>query len=316
MPLLEIDLRQYNVSKQSKQLSYYRQTVFHFFLFLKRTSANTFRISSIMTPSQIQLLQACVDEETESEFRILVNNKYIKYMTIDHGLYNVEDMCFGPSLIELLPPFPPGDWNEGHVTRDTETGTIGFTALKLSNLPGIERSWHSEKIEYLELKMGVKLRTNVHEATCDRFTSPVIAKFARFEWEIPQLDRETAAYEWIVGHHIGPQFLGHVLEEGRIIGFVMEHISGARHATPEDLPLCRAVLSNLHQLGIKHGDINKHNFLIHGGTATLIDFDSTSRPTDAGDLESELENLREQLEDTSGRGGSSTYIETPTGVDQ
>lgn len=227
-----------------------------------------------MTPSQIQLLQACVDEETESEFHILVNNKYIKYITVDHGLYNVEDMCFGPSLIELIPPFPPGDWNEGHVTRDTETGTIGFSAIERSNFPGVERAWHPGHIEYLELQMGEKLRANVYEATCDRFPSPIVAKLARLEWEIPQLDSETVAYEWIAGHHIGPEFLGHVLEERGIIGFVMERVTGARRATPDDLPMYRIVLSRLHQLGVKHGDMNKHNFLIRDGIAVLIDSDS------------------------------------------
>lgn len=158
--------------------------------------------------------------------------------------------------------------------------------------------------------MGQKLRSNVYEATCDRFASPVIAKFARFEWEIPQLNHETVAYEWIAEHHIGPEFLGHLVEEGRVIEFVMERIADARHATPHDLPLCRTVLSRLHRLGIVHGDINKHNSLIRAGIATLIDFDSSWRPASASEMEKELESLQQQSEDTSGKGGTLKYTET------
>jgi predicted Ser/Thr protein kinase len=56
-------------------------------------------------------------------------------------------------------------------------------------------------------------------------------------------------------------------------------------------------------LGIKHGDINKHNFLIHDEKATLIDFDVATRCNDAKALTEEYHRLQEELQDTSGRGG-------------
>jgi tRNA A-37 threonylcarbamoyl transferase component Bud32 len=83
----------------------------------------------------------------------------------------------------------------------------------------------------------------------------------------------------------------------------MGRIADCRHATPEDFPLCLSVLSKLHKLGIKHGDINKHNFLIHDGKATLMDFDNASRLASDDELEVELHELQDQLRDTSGRGG-------------
>lgn len=79
---------------------------------------------------QIQVLQGCVDENQESEFRVLVDNKHVKYITIHGGLYSVEDMCFAPTLIEMLPPLPSGNWNEGRVSRNTESHTISFTSVK------------------------------------------------------------------------------------------------------------------------------------------------------------------------------------------
>lgn len=61
----------------------------------------------------IELLQAEVSENDQSFFRLLVNNRIIKYITIEPGTYNADDMCFGPSLTSLLPPLSPGDWNDG-----------------------------------------------------------------------------------------------------------------------------------------------------------------------------------------------------------
>lgn len=123
---------------------------------------------------------------------------------------------------------------------------------------------------------------------------------------MPQLKRETEAYKWIEGHKIGPAFLGHLVhlvEEGRVIGFMMECIADFRHATPDDFDLCRLALTKLHTLGIKHGDVNKHNFLVRNEKVTPIDFDCASRTVDPDVLEREVEDLQCQLRGTSGRGG-------------
>jgi hypothetical protein len=58
---------------------------------------------------QFQLLQAFADSESESELRILVDGRFIKYLNVDPGLYAVDDLCFGPLLPSVLPPLPPGD---------------------------------------------------------------------------------------------------------------------------------------------------------------------------------------------------------------
>jgi predicted Ser/Thr protein kinase len=162
--------------------------------------------------------------------------------------------------------------------------------------------WHTTHIDHLHLQKGQKLRSNVYEATCSRFSSPVVAEFARFPWEVPQLEAESTAYQWIEGQQIGPSFLGHLTEEGRVIGIVMARIVNCRHATPDDFALCHQALWKLHRIGIKHGDINKHNFLAHAGGATLINFDNASRTTSSKELEAEMCSLQEQLSDVSGKG--------------
>ncbi|KAI0190833.1 alpha-galactosidase A precursor [Astrocystis sublimbata] len=260
---------------------------------------------------RIKLLQASVDEDDESHFRLLINDKTVKYIIIDAGLFDTDDMCFAPSLIDLLPPFPPGDWKTGRISRNPATGDAHFASVSEEPLPGITKIWHSTTIDHLELGMPRKLRSGVYEATCPRFgATVVVAKFARFAWEIPQLEAETEAYEWIEGHHIGPGFLGHLTEEGRVIGFLIAQITDCHHATPDDFAACDRALSRLHELGIRHGDINKHNFLVRGGEdAVLIDFDVASRLVGVNELEDESRDLMNQLHDTSGRGGFSCLMD-------
>jgi len=84
----------------------------------------------------------------------------------------------------------------------------------------------------------------------------------------------------------------------------MERVLDCRHAMPEDLPLCQHALTKLHKLGIKHGDISKHNFLIRNREAILIDFDFAERCDNPKLLAEEFQMLEQQLWDDSGRGGS------------
>ena len=141
---------------------------------------------------------------------------------------------------------------------------------------------------------------NVYQAQCERFDSPVIVKFARFPYEISWYNTETEVYSWIKGHDIGPDFLGHVTEGDRVIGFLLEQVKG-RHAFIEDLEPCRETVARLHELGIVHGDLNKHNFLVEGSRATLVDFEVARRTCDKDEMAKEMQGLEQQLRDVSGR---------------
>jgi predicted Ser/Thr protein kinase len=259
-------------------------------------------------PSQtLQLLQACVDEDDESYLRFLVEERCVKYVTVAAGLYAADDSCFGPTVTSVLPAFPPGDWNLGYITRDPQTGQPHFSQTIKKQLQGVTNAWHPTTIDYLQLALGNKLRSGVYEVTCAKLHGTVIAKFALFEWEVDAVDEECAAYQWIEGKGVGPKFLGHITEGGRVIGFLVEKVIGARHATIDDLAACSKALESLHQLDIEHGDINKHNFLINDDGVTMIDFETARKSDDQQSLEAEMDSLAESLSDTSGRGGS--YVE-------
>jgi tRNA A-37 threonylcarbamoyl transferase component Bud32 len=96
---------------------------------------------------------------------------------------------------------------------------------------------------------------------------------AAFEFGIPRTERETAVYEAIDRRGVGPAFLGHILEGGRVLGFLVELVQG-RRAGPEDLQECCGVVQRRHAQDIVHGDLNRHNFtVVSDGTVTLIDFE-------------------------------------------
>lgn len=131
----------------------------------------------------------------------------------------------------------------------------------------------------------------------------MIAKMARFEWEIPYVQRETEIYALFEGTGIAPRFLGHIHEQGRVIGFLLEKVPG-RHAGIEDLQICRLALERLHGLGISHGDSNRYNFIVAGhDEVKLVDFEKSTVGASKHTMASELASLAAELVEDTGRGG-------------
>ena len=263
-----------------------------------------------MTPtrnSNVQLLAALVDsnDEDEGDYRFLVDGKHVKYVTVDPGVLPRDDRTFAPILLPTLPAFPPGDWNEGHISKDPLDGHPVFSRYTHSDLPGVSNTWHRTHIDHLELKKLNRIRQNIHVVTHPLFDRPVLVKFAVFPWQMPYFEAETTAYEWVDGRGVGPKFLGHLTEGGRVFGFVTEYIDDARTAEAGDLAVCQNALAKLHSLGIKHGDINRFNFLVREGEAVLVDFETARRCAEKRELEAEYERLEQSLRDSSRRGGTS-----------
>ena len=260
--------------------------------------------TTVIHPSTVEILNQEIDREgnTPSYYRMLVDKQHFKYITIDPNIYDADDLCFPPMLLEKLPPFPDGDWNYGHISQTPDSPTPSFVETYRKSFPSITSLWHEKSYDYLSLKIGERLRANVYMAASPQFEKPVIAKFARFGWEIGYYAAETRVYSWIDGHDIGPKFLRHLTEEGRVIDFLLEYVEGY-HASISDLPSCKAVVERLHGLGILHKDLNKHNFLISEKGAVLIDLETAVRSNDTAALEAEIKGLEGQLLDQSGIGG-------------
>ncbi|KAI0106900.1 hypothetical protein F4814DRAFT_429327 [Daldinia grandis] len=223
----------------------------------------------------------------DNQFRFLIDDKRVVYVTAEPGVLPKGDLSFMDFLF-----FPPGDWNRGHISKDT--GSLGFSSISYSIVPGVENIWHQTKIDYLEFERLGLLNRNICIVTHPLFHSPVIIKFASFPSEINYVETETIMYDRLQGTGISPKFLGHVTEKSRgVIGFVLEFVMDSRPAGPGDLTICQDVLARLHTLGIKHGDIHKGNFLVQGGKALLIDFEISYLCDEKKKLESEYDYLGE-----------------------
>lgn len=230
----------------------------------------------------IELLAALVDPDgdKQDEYRFLVDGKHVKYVTIEAGALPAEThRSSGPDVLRVIPEFPPGDWTKGCVSKCNSTGKPVFSSISSDKLPAVESVWNPIIVDHLELKTVTRLRQNIYKVSHVLFKEPVIFKLANFPWQIPSVEAETRAYEWIQDEDIGPRFLGHVAEGGRVIGFLIENIAEGSPATLDDSEACRTALTKFHLLGLKHGDVNRDNFLVHRpeGKVWLIDFEATRK---------------------------------------
>lgn len=263
--------------------------------------------------ANVRLLACLIDDDdtNDSDYRFLVDGQHVKYISTAPGTFREaeDDRTFEPVLLgELLPPFPTGDWNQGHAAWDPETGKAAFVRTETVHFAGVKNLWHPLRLNELDFTRQDRVRQRVHISTHPEIQGgkPVLVKLAVWPWEIPSIEVETAAYQWISDRGVGPKFLGHLTEgkDGRVVGFVAEWVEGARAAGLEDMEGCKKALGRLHELGIELGDINKHNFLVRDGyDVVLVDFETVKRHCSPQELEAEMRALKSNLEDTSFRGG-------------
>lgn len=158
------------------------------------------------------------------------------------------------------------------------------------------------EVEKTKLLTATDFEAISHSAVSEP-SETIIAKIARFEWEIPRIARETRAYQLLEGSGLTPRFLGHIHENGRIIGFLLEKIEG-RPASIQDLGVCEKALERLHELGLLHGDVNRYNFIITEEEGVkIVDFEHLQENASPESMQKEVESVRAELIEESGRGG-------------
>ncbi|KAI0967736.1 hypothetical protein F4678DRAFT_474920 [Xylaria arbuscula] len=267
----------------------------------------------------VQLLACLVDEDdtNDSDYRFLTDGQRVRYVTTAPGTFlgAEDDRTFEPILLgELFPPFPSGSWNNGHVAKDTATGETAFVKTETVPLAGIKNIWHPVKLNEFDFTQQRRIRQRVHVSTHPELNNgkPVLIKLAIWPWEMASMEVETTAYQLIDGRSIGPKFLGHVTEgnDGRVVGFIIEWVQGARAAGLEHIECCKMALGRLHKLDIKFGDINKHNFLVRDGQdIVLVDFEMVKFGCSPEEVDDEMGALKRTLQDKSSRGGVEPHQE-------
>ncbi|KAJ5958762.1 uncharacterized protein N7479_005912 [Penicillium vulpinum] len=258
-------------------------------------------------PIQPVILSMEVDDDDsfESEYRLRIENQ-VKYLIISPKTFDRDTLSFP---IQSLPNLPYNEeWTVAHISRDETSGEMK-TSLSNRTLAGVRCQWHQAQVNCLELEKTKQLTAMAFEAVLHSLLpitllSPasVIAKIARFEWEIPRIEQETRAYQLLEGSGLTPRFLGHIHENGRIMGLLLEKIEG-RPASFQDLSICETAVKKLHELGLVHGDVNRYKFLVTDDGIKLLDFESFLENASPESMHKELENLRTELAEDSGRGG-------------
>ncbi|KAF2758788.1 alpha-galactosidase A [Pseudovirgaria hyperparasitica] len=258
------------------------------------------------------------DDSHESEYRLQIGNQ-IRYLTISPGTFDRATLSFP---LQSLPNLPyDEEWTVAHIWRDKSSGALQ-SSITNRTLAGISRPWHQTRINCLELQKTEQLTATAFEALSPPSIPPtttpnspaattVIAKIARFEWELPRIEQETRAYQLLQGTGLAPRFLGHVHENGRIMGFLVEKLQG-RPAALADLGICEAALAKFHELGFVHGDVNRYNFLVseEGEEGVkLLDFEYFVEHASPESMRKEFENLRAELVNESGRGGGFDFVD-------
>ncbi|XXG95874.1 hypothetical protein Hte_002146 [Hypoxylon texense] len=245
------------------------------------------------------------DDSCESEYRVRIGNQ-VKYIVIYPGTFDRDTLSFP---LGSLPPLPYDEqWTVAHISRNKTSGLLE-TSTSNQTLAGVKCQWHPNLVDVLKLERTKQLTAAAFEAFSHSTlpsipTKPatVIAKIARFEWEISRIERETRAYQLLEGSGLAPRFLGHIHESGRIMGLLLEKVEGCP-ACAQDLGACQAAVERLHRLGLLHGDVNRHNFLVTAEGVKLIDFEHVEENASPEAMGKELESLHAELVDESGRGG-------------
>lgn len=92
--------------------------------------------------------------------------------------------------------------------------------------------WHERRIDILALPFIKRLKSGVFETNYEGDSA--IVKIACFEWQIPNITRETWAHHVLEhlddndGEPIAPAFLGHLTENRRVMGVLMKKVEGRR----------------------------------------------------------------------------------------
>lgn len=172
-----------------------------------------------MADKQIEVLSQIISED-KGEYHIHAG-AHVHYVTINTRVFNIDTLCWPCLLIPKLPSLPNSVWTKMHVIRSSTGDGSSVVNTTQEPLKEVGFIWFERRIDVLSLPFIKRLKSGVFETIYE--SEPAIAKIACFEWQISNITRETWAYHVLNhdndGEPIAPAFLGHLAENGRVMGF-------------------------------------------------------------------------------------------------
>ncbi|WQF76425.1 hypothetical protein CDEST_01439 [Colletotrichum destructivum] len=130
---------------------------------------------------------------SDSCFRVRCGSP-VKYIVTTQGTLHGDALLM--PLFSLPPlPYSRDDWTVATISRSNETGEL-VPSLSNGTLLGVKEIWHPEMVDCLSLDRVERLSATAFECIRRRQqtgTVTTIAKVARFEWEIPRMERVRTA---------------------------------------------------------------------------------------------------------------------------
>lgn len=199
-------------------------------------------------------------------------------------------------------------WNAADLVTTEDQPQL--TNPRIQQPPGIVIPWHPRTLDVADfttraplpgLEGGMfrsdGLRIVTHPCMGDRAVLMKIAPSTLDPSCLEGIATESQVYQAMDGRALTPVFLGHVVENGRVVGFVLEYIDdGHEPASAADVRACEKVLNDFHRAGYLHGDLSEDNFIVRAdGTAVILDFEYSSQCSSQEELAEEADYLRKSL---------------------
>jgi hypothetical protein len=265
-----------------------------------------FNQPEIAPKSKLEVLDQEISDE-RGIYRVQAGNR-VHYLTIPTTVFDDDTMGKPFLLIPQLPDFPNTNWTRMTISRK-ENGTLAHT-ISFEPLPELNFTFHENLVDCLSLRKIRRLRPGVVEVLYHG--RPAIVKYSCFDWDFHRIRRENWAYDILHNDHhkgqvyVAPRVLGHLTENGRPIGLLLEKIEGT-FASIKDKANCEKALRILHAepLHLVHGDVNRYNFIVDAkdGNVRLVDFEHAEE-YDESKAQKEIESLAAELTEETGRGGA------------
>ncbi|KAI0867156.1 hypothetical protein F4860DRAFT_508654 [Xylaria cubensis] len=225
-----------------------------------------------------------------TEFRLLVGvgaETAIKYANVSSEVLalGVRKEQYSGTRIVHMSYLPQGDYCAVSIGLSPNGTQTALTTTSCQRLPDVSETWHEESFDYFDLQILPWLNSTdrVQLVKYSALSTPgslAVMKYAPFAITIESISHEIRIYQYLQNSDITPKFLGQVVEQGRIIGFLIEYVEDARLVSLSgrfsDLAIdkCKQSLEKLHHIGILHNDAHTNNCLLRNdGSAVLIDFE-------------------------------------------